>query len=84
MASASRTDSPSLTVNLNPTQFMKIYTTPSLNVFGSVETLTAFEGDRTQRDVLVNSRGATIATGLGSIDACTETSGNCLADVTPD
>ena len=62
----------------------KTYSAPALNVFGSVETLTAFEGDRTQRDVLVNSRGGIIATGLGSIDACTETSGECIADVTPD
>ena len=54
------------------------YTPPALRVHGSVEALTAFEGDTTQSDVLVNSRGDVIANGAGSIDACTQVGGTCL------
>ena len=59
---------------------MKVYNTPALQVHGAVEALTAFEGDATQSDVLVNSRGEAILSGAGSIDACTERNGQCLAD----
>ena len=61
----------------------KTYSAPALNVFGAVETLTAFEGDITQTDVIINSAGVQIGNiqGLGSIDACTEIGGRCLGRV---
>ena len=63
---------------ITSTTMKKQYFTPSLQVHGAVEALTAFEGDTTQADVLVNSRGAIIGTGSGSIDACTQVGGTCL------
>lgn len=57
----------------------KVYTTPALNVFGSVETLTAIEGISRAGDVLINSSGAVIQRGNGSIDACTQVGGDCIA-----
>ena len=54
------------------------YSAPALRVHGTVEALTAFEGDATQSDVLVNSRGDVLANGSGSIDACTQVNGTCL------
>lgn len=59
----------------------KNYTPPALNAFGSVETLTAFEGDITQVDVIIGSAGQVLSTGLGSIDACTEIGGVCVYDL---
>ena len=54
------------------------YSAPALQIHGTVEALTAFEGDATQSDVLVNSRGDVLANGSGSIDACTQVGGTCL------
>ena len=63
---------------ITSTTMKKQYFTPALQVHGAVEALTAFEGDTTQADVLVNSRGDIIGNGAGSIDACTQVGGTCL------
>lgn len=48
----------------------KLYTTPTIEVHGDVQRITAMFGSQQVQDVLVNPSGQVVQTGTGSIDAC--------------
>jgi hypothetical protein len=48
----------------------KQYSTPDLQIHGSVHRITEMFGSQQVQDVFVNPAGQVIETGTGSIDAC--------------
>ena len=60
------------------TRMKKAYSPPTLTAHGSIERITAVFGAPSQHDVL-RAGGTVIATGDGSVNACIEVDGVCIA-----